>query len=111
MAFDKSEMKAGDSLHISLVVTNSGTRDGDEVVQLYLKRKSSSLAVPLKELKAFKRISLKKGEVQAVRFALGRDDLAIWNEKNEFVVEPGEYNLQIGASSADVRVEKGFIIR
>jgi beta-glucosidase len=110
LAFDKTEIRAGDSLQISLLVTNTGSRDGDEVVQLYLQHKSSSIPVPLKELKAFKRISLKKGAVQIVRFALGRDDLAIWNDKNEFVVETGEYNIQIGASSADVRVEKGFCV-
>jgi beta-glucosidase len=103
---DKPFIERGDTIAISVDILNSGKYDGDEVVQLYLQQKSTTVKLPQKQLKAFKRISLKKWEIQTVYFALSRKDLSYWNEKNEFGLEPGVFNIQIGASSDDIRQEK-----
>ena len=66
--------------------------------------------MPQKQLKAFQRITLKQGESKMVSFQLSRKDLSFWNEKNEFVMEPGEIQIQIGASSDDIRQKIQFKI-
>ncbi len=105
---DKSSMLKEDTITISIDIKNSGKYDGDEVVQLYLQQKDASVKIPLRQLKAFKRISLKKDEVRTVSFALCKKDLSNWNDKNEFVFDPGEFNLQVGSSSDDIRQEIKF---
>ncbi|HAH22386.1 MAG TPA: beta-glucosidase [Prolixibacteraceae bacterium] len=110
LQIDQPSIKRGDTLSVSVDIQNSGRYDGDEVVQLYVQQKVASLKLPQKQLKSFKRIHLKKGETQTVHFTLSRNDLSIWNEKNEFVLEPGEVHLQIGASSDDIRQEVSFRI-
>ncbi|MDR1813772.1 MAG: fibronectin type III-like domain-contianing protein, partial [Tannerella sp.] len=88
-----------------------GSRDGDEVVQLYLKSPDSRPENPVRQLKGFRRIFIKKGENQTVSFTLTRNDLSYWTKENKFIVEPGEYEIQIGASSADIRQKTGFTIK
>jgi len=100
---DKPEMDGSDTISVGVDIKNTGKYDGDEVVQLYIQQKSVNLKLPQKQLKAFKRISLKMGEIQTVNFQLSRKDLSFWNEKNEFVMEPGEIQILIGASSDDIR--------
>jgi beta-glucosidase len=102
---DKPEIDGSDTISVSVNVENTGKYDGDEVVQLYIQQKSGNLKLPQKQLKAFKRISLKMGETKNVNFQLSRNDLSFWNEKNEFVIEPGEIQILIGASSSDIRKE------
>lgn len=87
---------------------NIGKFDGDEVVQLYLRDVEASEKLPQKQLKAFKRISLKRGEIQTVSFRLSREDLSFWNSKNEFVIEPGIFQIKLGAASNDIRQEITF---
>jgi beta-glucosidase len=108
---DKPSILQGDTITVSTEIKNSGKLKGDEVVQLYLQQKSATVKLPQKQLKAFKRISLNIGETQTVSFRLCRKDLAYWNEKNEFVLEPGEFKIQIGASSEDIRQEVSFNVR
>jgi beta-glucosidase len=67
--------------------------------------------MPVRQLKAYKRINLKKGETGTVRFALCKKDLSYWNNDNEFVLDQGEFNVQVGASSDDIRQEILFRIR
>jgi beta-glucosidase len=105
---DKSSIGQSDTISINIDIKNSGKVDGDEVVQLYLQKKASSFKMPIRQLKAFKRISLKTGETKTVSFTLCKKDLAYWNNNNEFVLEPGEMNVQIGASSDDIRQEIKF---
>jgi len=105
LKLDKSSIVSGDTIVVSIDIQNSGKFDGDEVVQLYLQQKLASVKLPRKQLKAFKRISLGKGETETVNFVLSRKDLSYWNDKNEFVLEAGEFNIQIGASSDDIRKE------
>jgi beta-glucosidase len=102
---NKPSILHGDTIAVSVDIKNSGKYDGDEVVQLYLQQKEASVKMPDKQLKAFKRISLKTGETKTVRFDLCKKDLSYWNDKNEFVLEPGEFNVQLGASSDDIRQE------
>ncbi|MGV8094055.1 MAG: glycoside hydrolase family 3 C-terminal domain-containing protein [Mangrovibacterium sp.] len=105
---DKSSVHPGDTVKVSVDVRNTGKYNGDEVVQLYLHHTNTSEQMPVKQLKAFKRISLKTGKKQTVTFLLSREEMSFWNNKNEFILEPGAYNLMIGASSEDIRQQVIF---
>ena len=95
---------------ISMRVSNTGKLDGDEVVQLYLEDELASVVLPKKQLKTFKRIHLKAGETQALQFTLNAEDLAIYNSQMQEAVEAGTFKVMIGASSADIRLEKKFTL-
>jgi beta-glucosidase len=100
------KIKADGKLNISVDVKNTGKRAGDEVVQLYVHQVKSSVKRPAKELRGFQRISLKPGEKQTVVFTLPAEKLALWDEKTHgFVVEPGAFDVMMGASSADIRLK------
>ena len=83
-------------------VTNTGKRAGDQVVQLYIHDKVSSVTRPVKELKGFERVSLAPGEKKSVTFTLGPEALSLLDERMNRVVEPGTFDLMIGTSSADI---------
>ena len=89
---------------VSLRVRNTGARAGDEVVQLYIRDVVASVAMPQHLLKHFCRISLQPGEEKEVCFTVTADDLKLYNAAKEWVVEPGAFEIQIGASSADIRL-------
>ncbi len=99
----------GGRVTIKLEVTNTGDRDGDEVVQLYVHCETSgNVERPLKQLANFERVPLKQGETRTVSFTLAHDDqaLAYWDEaKYDFVVEPGTVDILAGASSAAIRLK------
>jgi beta-glucosidase len=82
-------------------VTNSGARPGEEVVQLYINQRGTSVARPVRELKGFQRLTLQPGETRTVEFTLGRDELAFWNIDMQHVVEPAELSVWVTGSSAD----------
>jgi beta-glucosidase len=88
---------------VSVTVTNTGQRASDEVVQLYLHDLVASVTRPIKELKGFRRIHLAPGQSTRVDFDLGPDELALWNAQMKRVVEPGAFEIMVGASSADIR--------
>jgi beta-glucosidase len=90
---------AGGKTTVSVDVRNSGARDGDEVVQLYIRDKVSSVTRPVKELKGFQRISLKPGESRTVSFTISPESLQMWNGAMQRVVEPGEFEIMTGNSS------------
>jgi beta-glucosidase len=92
----QKEAKVGDSLKISVKVTNSGDRDGDEVVELYLTDEKASTPRPIRQLEGFKRISLKKGESQVVEFTLELRQLSMINDKDKLVIEPGYFTISVG---------------
>ena len=93
-----------DSLIVSVNVKNTGKRDGDEVVQLYVSYSDSKVERPLKQLKGFKRVFIKIGETRTVDIRLKAEDLAYWNvAKHAFIIEPGAIKLMIGSSSSDIR--------
>ena len=95
---------------VSFKVRNSGTRDGEEVVQLYINDVKSSVETPAKLLKAFKRIPIRAGETIEVEFELGFEELSLYNALLEQTVEPGEFKVMIGAASNDIRLEGSFTI-
>jgi len=93
-------------VQISFDVKNSGARAGDEVPQLYVHQEKSSVKVPVKELRGFQRISLQPGETKTVTFPLLAEKLAFWDEKTHgFLVEPGAFDVMVGASSSDIRLK------
>ena len=92
------------NVEVSADVKNAGGREGDEVVQLYIHRKTGSVATPVKQLKGFERISLRPGEVKSVAFTLTPEDLALLNVDMHWVVEPGTIDVLVGASSQDIRL-------
>lgn len=91
--------KSGEDIHVTVNVTNTGARDGDDVVQLYLRRNFSSVETPERELKSLSRVHLKAGETKTISFDLPQRELQIWNAEHKWVVEPGGYTLWAGGSS------------
>jgi beta-glucosidase len=105
LSFDKNIMSKEDSLEISFDLKNSGQYEGTEIVQLYIQDLISSVTRPIKELKGFQRVKLKAGEIKRVKMSLRADDLKFYNVQMEFVVEPGEFEIMIGSSSEDIKLE------
>ena len=89
---------------ISVDVTNTGERDGEEVVQLYLHDDQASTVQPVLQLKAFERVYIKRGETRTVSFSLTADDLTIVDANMQRVVEPGTFTVSVGAASDDIRL-------
>lgn len=89
------------STTVTVEVTNTGDKTGDEVVQMYVRDQFSSVTRPVKELKAFKKVSLNPGETKKVSFDIGFDQLAFYDINMEYVVEPGDFNIMVGNSSQD----------
>lgn len=107
---DKSSVSIGDAVNVTVKVTNRGERDGDEVVQLYVRDKVASVTRPLKELKGFARVSVPAGETKSVTFKLFVNQLGFYNPAMEYVVEPGAMELMIGTSSEDIHLTETFQI-
>jgi beta-glucosidase len=87
-------------------VTNTGRREGTEVVQMYIRDLVSSVTRPVKELKGFKKISLKPGETKTVAFEITPESLAFYDVEMNYVVEPGEFEIMVGTSSRDSDLQK-----
>ena len=85
---------------VSVDVSNTGDREGDEVPQLYIHQRVSSVTRPVLELRGFQRVHLRPGEKTTVTFTLTPESLALWNEAMKFVVEPGVFDILVGTSSA-----------
>ncbi|MCW3092914.1 MAG: glycosyl hydrolase family 3 [Ferruginibacter sp.] len=92
--------------HIEITVKNTGTTDGKEVVQLYVRDKVSSVVTPIRELKRFEKVFIKSGESVKVKFDLPISELALYNVDMKKVVEPGEFELQVGTASDQIKLEK-----
>ncbi len=101
--FDITNVQAkatnNETIEVSLDITNMGDYDGAEVVQLYVNDVVCSVTRPVKELKAFKKVTLKKGESQRVQFSLSKHDLSFYDQNMNFNFEPGEFKLLVGTSS------------
>ena len=91
---------------VSFDLANTGTRDGDEVAQVYVHETTASVATPVQELKAFSRVHLKAGETQTVVLKIKKANLAVWGASRTWNVEPGEYTVTVGGSSAANRSVK-----
>ncbi|MFD0689177.1 glycoside hydrolase family 3 N-terminal domain-containing protein [Actinomadura fibrosa] len=101
-AVSAEEIRAGATVEASVRVTNTGEREGDEVVQLYVHDRVASLVQPVRRLRGFRRITLPVGGSTTVRFTLGADDLGFWTNAagGEFLVEPGETDVYLGGGSS-----------
>jgi len=115
--FDYKNLKLSDSsltatgeLKVSVDLTNSGNYDGAEVVQLYIRDMVGSVTRPVKELKGFQKVFLKKGETRTIEFSLTEKDLRFYNSDLKFVSEPGDFKVFVGTSSAQT-LEAGFILK
>jgi beta-glucosidase len=99
-------LKAGAAAMVSVEVKNTGSREGDEVVQMYVSHEGSSVARPVEELKGFARVSLKPGEMKTVTLPLAAKSLAYWDDaKKAFVVEKDRVVVKVGGSSDDLPVK------
>ena len=106
------QMRSGDTLSVRVDVTNTGKLAGDEVVQLYAKHIGSKVARPTKDLRGFQRVSLRPGETKTVTLRLPAQSLAYWNaDTHAWTLEPDRIELQIGASSSDIRLRKTVSVR
>jgi beta-glucosidase len=94
---------AGDSVEVEVVVENIGDRRGDETVQLYVRDEISSVTRPVKELRAFQRVTLDPGEAKTVTFTLGPESFQMWNANMQRVVEPGTFRIMAGPNSVDLQ--------
>jgi beta-glucosidase len=94
---------AGGSVTVSVAVRNSGTRAGDETVQLYVHQLVSSVTRPIKELKAFQRVTLEPGESRTLSFLLTPEAFRMWNVSMQRVVEPGAFEIMAGPDSVDLK--------
>lgn len=102
-------IERGDTLRVCFNLKNSGDMDGDEVVQLYVSARKHTDKDPIKQLKAFQRISLRKGETKKVELTVPYTELQVWDEKqNRFILPDKEMTLEIGASSSDIRLRTTF---
>lgn len=113
--FEYSDLKidnneSAKTVKVSVNVRNTGSRDGKEVVQLYVNDRVSSVTTPQKMLKGFDKIELKTGEQKTVTFDLPYDELALWNASMQRVVEPGEFAVMIGRSAEDIALSGSFVV-
>ena len=106
---DKAEMTADQTLKVSVDVTNTGSADGAEIVQLYINDVKSSIDRPVKELKNFEKVYLKAGETKPVTFEVDAQDLSYFDaDRHEWVAEPGKFKVLLGSSSEDIRSTVNF---
>lgn len=108
LKLSKNKIKNTDSIAVTVTITNSGKVAGEEVVQLYLRDKVGSVVRPIIELKDFQKIKLEAGETKTLKFIIDNQKLSFYNQKLEFKSEPGEFDLMIGSSSADIRLKETF---
>lgn len=108
--FPKEQGPEGE-IEVSFKIKNSGTRRGDEIVQLYLHDEYSSVISYTKVLRGFDRVTLKPGEQKEIHFILNKNDLGLWDINNNFTVEAGKFKVMIGSSSEDIKLSDTFEIK
>ncbi len=104
----KSKVTMSDTITFSMSITNAGKVPGEEVIQVYTRDLLASVTRPVKELKRFKKVLLKPGETKTISFSITANDLKLLNEQLQWITEPGEFQLLIGSSSSDIRLEGKF---
>jgi len=103
MALSSTTLNKSGKLDASVTVKNTGKRDGETVVQLYIQDVAGSMIRPIKELKNFQKVMLKAGEEKSIHFTITEDDLKFYNTQLKYAAEPGDFNVQIGLDSQDVK--------
>lgn len=110
LKLDQKEVGPFEDLNISMKVKNVGTVAGTEIVQLYLKDMHASMTRPVKELQGFARVPLNPGKEKEVRFTLSPSQTAFLDEDMRWLIEKGEFQVQIGASSEDIRLADSYTV-
>ena len=111
LSVSPKEQYAQGNIKVSVDIKNVGDREGDEVVQLYVKDKVSSVISYVMQLRGFDRISLEPGETKTVHFNIKPDDLQILDKNMNWTVEPGDFEVLVGSSSKDIRLKEKFVIK
>lgn len=111
VALNKTQIKLGETLDVSVTVANTGEYAGEEVVQLYIHDIAADIARPVKELKGFEKIKLEKGEKRTVTFHLTEKDLSYWNNELKFKADPGRFKVFVGGNSRDVKEAEFEIVK
>lgn len=97
---------------MSFTVTNNGKMKGDEVAQVYVHKDNASIKVPINQLKRFKRITLESGESKTISFTIPASEFSFYStETNNFKVDSGKWEIQVGSSSKDIHLKKSIIIQ
>ncbi|HAZ03785.1 MAG: hypothetical protein A2W90_17840 [Bacteroidetes bacterium GWF2_42_66] len=104
LEISQNELSAADTIKISMKVKNTGKVVGKEVVQVYINDKVSSVTTPVKVLKGFKKVKIAPGKMGTVDFSIPCKELGLWDVNMDYVVEPGEFEVMIGASAEDIRL-------
>ena len=110
LRIEQAEVRAGETVTIHVDVTNTGSRGGDEIVQLYTHQPVSGVTRPVKELRGFLRVALAPGQTKTMTFRLPVNQLGFYNRQQMFVVAPGLVEVMIGSSSADIHCQGTFQI-
>ena len=108
LQLDRSKIRGQDTISVSFNLSNLGDRDGDEVVQMYLRDPVASVVRPIKALKDFQKVRLAAGETRKLQFQIDREKLSFYNDRLQWQAEAGDFELMIGSSSADIRLRAGF---
>jgi beta-glucosidase len=110
LKINKKEINSKESVTVSFDLKNTGKYAGEEVVQLYLRDLVSQPVRPVKELKGFQKVMLNPGETRNLTFIIDHDKLSFYNEKLEWITQPGDFKVMIGSASDDIRLEKTFTL-
>jgi len=108
LQLNKKKINPNEQIEVSATITNTGMYDGEEIVQLYLRDIVGSIVRPVIELKDFRKVMLKAGESKTITFSIDAEKLSFINQQLEWVAEPGEFDVMIGASSRDIRLKEKF---
>ena len=101
----KKEQNLGDEVNVAVQVENTGPRDGEEVVQIYLTILDASVPVPLTTLVGFKRVFLRRNEHKTIHFALRPEQFSLVNEEDKLVLEPHQYRITVGPAAPPIKGE------
>ncbi|MGE6355375.1 glycoside hydrolase family 3 N-terminal domain-containing protein [Flavobacterium sp. NPDC079362] len=108
LKLSSTKMKNNETIKVSFQLSNVGKVAGEEVVQLYLKDKFGSVVRPVLELRDFQKVKLNVGESKTIEFTIDKEKLSFYNDKLEFIAEAGDFEVMIGASSADIKLKSDF---
>ncbi|KAF2329569.1 glycoside hydrolase family 3 N-terminal domain-containing protein [Flavobacterium ginsenosidimutans] len=108
LKLSSTKIKSNETIKVSFQLKNTGKVAGDEVVQLYLKDKFGSVVRPVLELRDFQKVKLNAGESKTIEFTIDKEKLSFYNNKLEWVAEPGDFEVMIGTSSADIKLRSDF---
>jgi beta-glucosidase len=108
LKLSSTKIKSNETIKLSFQLSNVGKVAGEEVVQLYLKDKFGSVVRPILELRDFQKVKLNAGESKTIEFTIDKEKLSFYNDKLEWNAEPGDFEVMIGASSADIKLRSDF---